>query len=52
MDTELKIFLDELIHQIVKLNKNVDYIATQLSIYRNTQDSIIRKAENGFDKIS
>lgn len=52
MDTELKLFLDEIIHQLVKLNKNVDYITNELSAYRARQDNTLRKANDGFDKIS
>lgn len=54
MDTEMKLFLDELINQLVKLNKNVEYVANQMAEQRMRQDIILRKAgtANGINKIS
>lgn len=52
MDVELKLFLDELLHQLVKLNKNVEYISDQFALQKEQRERVIRKAENGFDKLS
>lgn len=54
MDKGYKLFLDEVLDQLVKLNRNVEYIANEMSRQRARQDIILRKVEvtNDFDKIS
>jgi len=52
MDIETKLFLDEIVHQLVKLNKNIEYIANELAAYKTQQDSIIRKVSNGINGLS
>lgn len=46
MDIELKIFLDEIIHQLVKMNRSLEYIANDIAGQRALQDNVLRKGLN------
>lgn len=48
MDVETKLFLDEILHQIVIINKNLEFIANDIATQRALQDNILRKGlDNG-----
>jgi hypothetical protein len=44
--TDITIFLDEIIHQMVKINKNLEYIANDIAVQRALQDNVLRKGLN------
>jgi hypothetical protein len=54
MDIETKIFLDEIIHQLVILNKNIKYIAEDIAGQKAMRDNILRKetVNNVVNKLS
>ena len=43
MDAESKIFLDEILHQVVNINKNLSYIVEQIAVDRALQRNTLRK---------
>ena len=43
MDIETKIFLDEIIHQLVILNKNIKYISEELASQKAMRENVLRK---------
>jgi hypothetical protein len=53
MDIETKLFLDEIVHQLVKISKDLTFIVEDIAVQRAQQDKILRKEiTNDIHKLS
>jgi hypothetical protein len=50
MDTETKLFLDQILNQLVLINKNVEYLANDLFLKNSSNDNVLRKGLSNDNK--